>query len=51
MGARQLLNHEKADPCQEFFALYMIFSLFPFSQAASIDAVILATRTGIAEDK
>ena len=28
--------HEKADPCQEFFALCMIFSIFPFSQAASV---------------
>jgi hypothetical protein len=29
--------HEKADPCQECFALSMIFSLlFPFSQAASV---------------
>jgi hypothetical protein len=28
--------HEKADPCQEFFPLSMIFSIFPFSQAASV---------------
>jgi hypothetical protein len=29
--------HEKADPCQECFALSMIFSIFfPFSQAASV---------------
>jgi hypothetical protein len=29
--------HEKADPCQEFFALSMNSSFFfPFSQAASV---------------
>jgi len=29
--------HEKADPCQEFFAFSMSSSLFfPFSQAASV---------------
>jgi hypothetical protein len=28
--------HEKADPCQEFFSLSMIFPIFPFSQAASV---------------
>jgi hypothetical protein len=31
------VNHEKAGPCQEFFALSMSSSLFfPFSQAASV---------------
>jgi len=28
--------HEKADPCQEFFSLSMIFFFSPFSQAASV---------------
>jgi hypothetical protein len=29
--------HEKADPCQECFALSAVFSIFsPFSQAASV---------------
>jgi hypothetical protein len=28
--------HEKADPCQEFLALFMIVSTFFVSQAASV---------------
>jgi uncharacterized protein Yka (UPF0111/DUF47 family) len=38
-GLRKLVSafHEKADPCQEFFALSMNSSFFfPFSQAASV---------------
>jgi len=33
--------YEKADPCQEFSALYMIFSFLPFSQAAFYERSLL----------
>src|SRR5215471_1288181 len=42
--------HEKANPCQEFFPLSMIFfQFFPFSQAASVatlpSALVVVSRS------